>query len=297
MHRPLAPCGNHRAVPRPGFDDDISKSFDPAGTDQNVGGGQEVRRIVPPAKKDNARADTKLCCKRLQRRLFRPRSGDPEMRIRHPGKSPDQDIKRLVFMQPAESEKQRRVLRCSKRGTVKNLARRRIDKVRQVMRPLCRPALPRHMIDQTRRVADQMIEAAIIFDVVITTDPARPDIVARRGFRGGPVHPGQHDIRCEGADILFQPPRRQKIKRPAKTVLGEIDARRAHNIRPALIPADCHALCHGRAALRLCHGGCQPFEKHFGAAVARACHGLIKSDHPNIGKACDNEAHCGVAGT
>ena len=67
------------------------------------------------------------------------------------------------------------------------------------MCPVSGPALADDMVDNILRVADQVLAAFVIFQIVIAAKAANLNIFAPRTELAGPIHPGQHDIRLEVA--------------------------------------------------------------------------------------------------
>ena len=102
MYRTFTSGGHDGPMRCPGFDNDIAEPLDPAGANQNIRCGQESGRIIPPAKKDDARGDTKLFGQRPQRSLFGPVPAIKRY-ASGTGKSVDQDIESLVPVQPAKT--------------------------------------------------------------------------------------------------------------------------------------------------------------------------------------------------
>ena len=84
----------------------------------------------------------------------------------------DRDVVGLVAMEPAQREQYRRVQWRFERLPVDRRRRCRIDEIGNVSRPLPGPALPQEVLDDIRRVADQVIAAAIVFELVVAAEPA-----------------------------------------------------------------------------------------------------------------------------
>ena len=102
-------------------------------------------------------------------------------------------------MQSSKRQQKRCPVRCVQWRSGNRLGLFGGDEVRQIMCPVSRPALADDMIDNILRVADQMLAAFVILQIVITTKPPDLNIFAFRTELAGPVHPGQYDIRLEVA--------------------------------------------------------------------------------------------------
>ena len=245
----------------------------------------------------------KRCARRYQ--ALRPapsaqplRSGPryPEIRLRNLGKGVDQDIESLVPVQPAKSQQQRGILWRSKDATVQHASRPGSNEIWQVMGPSNRPALPGYIVDQARRIADPDDRNHDNILCRNSLQSGLPGYNRPAGFGCGPAHPGRTTsgakerisfLSCRGVSKSNAPPKPSSVK--STPAARKIAARRA-SLRiatrcPTAAPRSGFAMSN------------HPFEKYFGAAVACACHGLIKPNHSHIGKACDSEHYCGVAVT
>ena len=73
------------------------------------------------------------------------------------------------------------------------------------------------------RVADQVVAAAVVAQVVIAAEPADADPVAARRQAGGAVHPGDDDPRAEGAQHAAQARPGDEVERAAERELHRVE--------------------------------------------------------------------------
>ena len=183
-------------------------------------------------------------------------AGEPEMKPRHLGERGEQHIEALVRVEPAE--RQRRAAhpaasRALPRAIGATAARH--GKIGQIVRPLRRPALAHQIGDDIARVADEMIAAPVIFQIVITPEARNMDEIAARAKLRRAVHPGQHDARPERRDGAAKAPRVAMSRAPPNgSSTGSIPPRR--NARRAVgVAADHDALRLPRPAAARSPGG------------------------------------------
>src|SRR3954453_7919303 len=71
------------------------------------------------------------------------------------------------------------------------------DEIRQIMDPLAGPAMRHGVIDNGPRVADKMIAASVMLQIVISPEAPHVREAAARTEARRPAHPSHHDIRPE----------------------------------------------------------------------------------------------------
>ena len=157
----------------------------------------------------------------------------------------------------------------------------RVDDVGDEMCPLLWPAIALQVIDDTGCVANQVITAAIVFEIVVAAEPtdmyylsATPRSYTRPART---VHPRQNDLRRESLNFGCETPLRGTIERSAKGEFYGIEPDVAKRCGARVMPSDDDALVDASVAQRTGEAD----EKRLGAADLTACHGLQHS-HDDI---------------
>ncbi len=92
------------------------------------------------------------------------------------------------------------------------------------MDPPRRPAGILQVAADILGIAHQVIAAPVVFQIVITAQPADMGEFTARAKTGGAVHPGQHDIGLKGLDLPAQAPPRAQVQASAE---GQLNRRQA----------------------------------------------------------------------
>ena len=138
------------------------------------------------------------------------------------------------------------------------------------MGPLARPALAHGVIDDRSGVADQVLAAPVVLQIIIAAEPSDMDKIAGRTHRRGAAHPGQHDIGTPRRDLAAEGGPGRDVEQAAEAQFGErhpgvLQSARAVGIGPDQDPLRLAGALQG---IRETH------EKDLGPAVARSRHRL-----------------------
>src|SRR4051812_38497907 len=78
------------------------------------------------------------------------------------------------------------------------------NEIWQIMDPLAGPAMRHGVIDNGPRVADQMIAAPVMLQIVVSAEPRHVREAAARTESRRPAHPGHYDIGPERGDFTAE---------------------------------------------------------------------------------------------
>ena len=142
------------------------------------------------------------------------------------------------------------------------------------MCPFLWPAIASQVIYDIRRIANQVITATIVFEIVVATEPtdlyylsATPRAYTRPACT---VHPRQNDLGRECLDFSCETPLRGAIERSAKGEFYWIEPNVAKRSGARVMPADDDMLIDAGVAQRTGEAD----EKRLGATDLTACYGL-----------------------
>jgi len=181
-------------------------------------------------------------------------------------------------VETAHAEKKWDVFGCAECGAVEFCASASGGEVWDVVGALFRPAFADDPIDDVLRVADERVEAAIIFEFVIAAEAADAFPGAGRRKARGAVHPGDDD-----AGVLFACERGDGAGRREVERLGEREHASRHAeafefVLAALVSADGGSLADAGAP----EGAGKPDEVRLRAAIGGRAEHL---DQAHAGKA------------
>ncbi len=157
-------------------------------------------------------------------------------------------------------------------------ARHRGDEIRHVMRTIFRPAFADQVAHDIRCIADQVVAAGIVFEIIITALPADQQRRRRCSAHGlgrqigCPVHPGQHDIRPEAVYFRCECGHRPAVEETAERQFDNIDAGSGEAGTARLVRPGHHLL--GNALF--VKGNGETDKELLGPADCAARHGLHK---------------------
>ena len=175
---------------RPGLDHRVAERLEARGEQADVGGPVERRGVQPPTQEPHPVGHAQPLRQPLQLGFVLAGPGDPHPAARQIGQGGQADVVGLVAVQPAHAQQQRRVLRRVQCGARGGRVVPRHGEVRDVFDPVGRPALADQIVGDVAGVADQVVRAPIVFQVVVAAEPADPRPRTRaRDDPAGAVHP------------------------------------------------------------------------------------------------------------
>ena len=200
--------------------------------DEEIGRRQQARHILAPAEEADPADDPQPGREALEARPQRAVPGDPQGDLPGCGESLEQQVEPLVWVKPANGQRQWRPL---PRRDVARRGRRVGNKIRQVGDPFARPAFGNRIIDNGAGVSYQMVAAAIIFQIVITAEAGDMYKVAARAQPRGAAHPGQNDVGAPSGDLAPEGAAGREVEDAAEGEFADPDPGGAKRLRPATL--------------------------------------------------------------
>jgi hypothetical protein len=240
------------------------------GKDANIGGAEQGVPIVAPTEEAHTLGDAQLPGQGVELPAQWPIPSHPEIGPGLESQGLEQHVDRLGPVQPAERQQQGYIGR-----RVQSFARHRRrlpdrGEVGQVVRPRARPAPGHDMLDDARCDADQMVAAAVVFEVVESAQPRQTQKIAARKGDARPVHPGHHHMGLVNLGLAPQHGDRVEVEPTTEWQFDRLDSALPERHRAGQVPPNHHELVEIGPVQRQ-H---QAEEEGFGAALARAGHDL-----------------------